>query len=485
MLRVWFMLALAAMPALAAGPPPEVMVWWPEADSRAIPLLKAISAGVLLTPIDTIRDGGFATDCRASGIAVIGTVAGGQSPSDAAARARELELRGLAIEAAEDPAQVAAFARLNPGLRVFVFLKAAQMDWNVSPAEAVIRDGHWPGIHPLDPGTAGASGKPWLDANAYLYAYLRGMYPNRPALAGYRPDKDAGVPPERSVPPSTVDIAIAEARAAGGNWIISLPELYREGLLKGDARATASWRRLAQTLDLLASRARDFEAPSAATTAIIGHDWEQAYELLNMTYRNNLFPTVIPEQKIPALAGGPLRVVAAASVAPTRTGQNHLLAFARSGGALVLAPIETAGERWWSPAVPAKPPGDKDQHWHKLGAGRVLVSLDPVIDPSEFALDLIDALGAKPRDLRIWNASAVLGLVRHTGPARSLVTLLNYGGAHRDIVLVRVAGAFSKATLYRPGTQPSVIEVKRRGGASDLTFQVLEGVAVIELERGG
>lgn len=479
------MLVLAAMPALTAGPLPEVMVWWPQADARAIPLLKQISAGILLTPIETIRDSEFATGCRASGIAVIGTVPGGHSLNDAAARARELELRGLAIEAAEDAAQVASFARLNPGLRVFAFLKATQMDWDVSPAEAVVRDGHWPGIHPVDLESAGASGKPWVDANAYLYAYLRGMYPNRPALAGYRPDKDSGLPPERSVPHSTVDIAIAEARAAGGNWIISLPELYREGLLKGDARATASWKRLAQTLELLASRAEDFAAPSAATTAIIGHDWEQAYELLNMSYRNNLFPTVIPEQRIPTLAGSPLRVVAAASVAPTRDGQDHLLAFARSGGALVLAPIETAGERWWSPAVPAKPPGEKDQIWHKLGAGRVLVSLDPVIDPSEFALDLIDALGAKPRDLRIWNASAVLGLVRRTGPARSLVTLLNYGGAHRDIVLVRVASAYSKATLHRPGIQPSVIEVKPRDGASDLTFQVLEGVALIELERGG
>lgn len=479
------MLALVAVPVWTAVPEPEVLIWWPHADARVIPLFKEISAKTLFAPLEGIRSGQFAEQCRASGIDVIGTVSGGEDLDRAIGRARELDLRGIAIEELKDAGQAARLARSNPGLRVFAFLKASQMGWDVSPAEAVVQEGHWPGIHPVDVGAAGATEKPWVDANAYLYAYLRGMYPSRPAIAGYRPGKDSGLPPERSVPYSSVELAVAEARAAGGNWIISLPDLYREGLLKGDARATASWKRLGQTLEMLSGRWQAFDGPTLSTVAIIGHDWEQAYELLNMSYRNNLFPKVIPENLIGRLQGSGLRVVAAAGITPTREGQGQLLGFVRAGGTLVLAPVETAGERWWSPTAAAKPPAERDQHWQKLGAGRVLVYLDPVIDPSEFALDLIDALGKKPRDLRIWNAPAVLGLVHHTDQKRSLLTLLNYGGTHRDIVMVRVAGSYVKAVLYRPGSEPAAVELRQRNGASDLTFQVVEGVALIELERGG
>ncbi|MBA3974720.1 MAG: hypothetical protein C0504_10960 [Candidatus Solibacter sp.] len=484
MRRGWLIFVLAAAPVFG-GSRPEVLVWWPEADLRAVGLLKQIAADTLLTPLESIRTAEFASRCRETGLAVIGTVRGGVALPGAIERAGHLQLRGVAIEEPEDAGQMATLARLNPGLRVMAFLKTGQMAWDVSPAEAVVRGGNWPGIHAVDVGSAGASEKPWVDANAYLYAYLRGMYPNRPALAGYRPDKDSGVAPERGVPHSSVEMGIAEARAAGGNWIISLPDLYREGLLKGDARATAAWNRLARTLDLLAAHQKTLDGATAATTAIIGRDWDQAYELLNMSYRNNLFPKVIHEDRIGALAGSGLRVVAAASVSPKRDGQSHLLGFAKAGGTLVLAPIETAGERWWSPAAPAKPPAEKDQHWQGLGAGSVLVNLDPVIDPGEFALDLIDALRARHRDLRIWNAPAVLGMVHHIDRKRSLLTLINYGGAHRDIVMVRVAGTYGKAVLRRPGLPPAAMEAKSREGATDLTFQVLEGVALIELERGG
>lgn len=482
--RLVMLAMLIVLPSFPVDLARVVVTRWPGADPRAIPLLAQIRARALLVPMDTVKTPDFAEACRADGIAVIGVVPGIPSLEDVHLVTR-FGLSGIAIENPGDARAVSEFSRSNPGLAVLVFLKAEQLGWDVSPATAVFSGGNWPGIHPLDVGSAGASEKPWVDANAYLYAYLRGMYPGRAAMAGYQANKDSGVPPERSVPYSSVDLAIAEARAAGGNWIISLPDLYREGLLKGDARATAAWNRLARTLELLAANQKAFDGATAATTAIIGRDWDQAYELLNMSYRNNLFPKVIPEDRIGPLAGSGLRVVAAASVSPKRDGQSHLLGFAKAGGTLVLAPIETAGERWWSPTVPAKPPAEKDQHWAKLGAGRVLVYLDPVIDPSEFALDLIDAIGNKPRDLRIWNASAVLGMVHHIDQKRSLLTLINYGGTHRDIVMIRVAGSFGKARLHRSGSPPSPVEVKDRGGMSELTFQVLEGVALIELERGG
>lgn len=461
----------------------DVVVWWPNADERAIDLLRQIETNVLIVPLESVRSVKFTEACSRAGIKAAGALgpADGRGLAEAIRAAKSLGLSGLAIEQPVDAVSVRQTASANPDLLILVYLKAGQLDWDVAPAHAVFREGLWPGIHPVEVDSAGASEKPWVDANAYLYTYLKGMYPNRAAVVSYRPDKDAGVPPERSVPYASLELAIAEARSAGGNLILAVPDLYREGLLKGDARALASWKRLGHTLTLLRDRQGVFAGRTASRIAIVGHDWEQAYELLNMSYRNNLFPLVIPERDVPVLTGMGLKVVAAAGVSPSAAGRAHLTGFARSGGTLVAAPAEADGPRWWQGAFPAKPAGEKEQQAFILGKGRVIVHVDPVLDPAEFALDLVDTLG-KVRDLRVWNAPAVLGMVHRAENGRGLLTLLNYGGTHRDIILVRVAGVYQKAVIHRPGAAPASLVVKRRGNLSEMTLEILEGVALIELE---
>ncbi len=460
----------------------DVVAYWPSADERAIALLKQIGARGLIVPLETVKTASFAKQGKLSGIAVIGAFGAEGAAGEKVKSARALGLSGVAIEQPKDAAGVRELAKANADLTVVAYLKADQWGWDVAPAVAVVREGQWPGIHPVDTGSAGATERPWVDANGYLYSYLRGMYPKRAAIAGYRPDKEAGLPPERSVRPATLELAIAEARAGGGNYILSLPPLYREGLLRGESRTVASWKQLGRTIEMLKARQTVYDSGLTSRVGIVAHDWEQAYELLNMSYRNNLFPTVIPETGIASLAGSGLSVVAAAGVTPSAAGKTNLMSFARAGGTLLLAPADAAGERWWKGMVAEKPAGGKDQEWVKLGAGRALLYLDPVLDPAEFALDLIDTLGNQPRDLRIWNASAVLGMVHRKEGGKALLTLINYGGTHRDIIMVRAAGLYKSAVIHRVGGATAPLEVRQRRTMTEMTLQVLDGVALIELE---
>jgi hypothetical protein len=291
-----------------------------------------------------------------------------------------------------------------------------------------------------------------------------------------------------------VELAMAEAWAAGGNCILSLPPMYRESLLKGDGRALASWKQLGRTLAMLKARQAEYAGGVNSSVAIVARDWEQAYELLNMSYRYNLFPGVIAEKSIPPLDVQDLKVVAAAGVKPGEAGKGNLAAFAQRGGTLLLAPDDPAGGRWWKGIAAEKPAGGKDQEWVKAGAGHVLIYLDPVLDPAEFALDLIDALGNKPRDLRIWNAPSMLGMVHRLEGGKALLTLINYGGGRmdsraefditliRDFFLVRVAGLYKSAVMHRAGQAPVPLELRQRKTMTEITLPAQGSVALIEFE---
>lgn len=483
---MWWMrigLVLMAWPAIGAlDLSRDVLAYWPAADERSINLLKQIGARGLIVPLNSVKSEDFARLAKRSGIEVIGAFGADIRVADALVKARQFGLGGVAFEQPNEALEVREAAKSNPDLLFLAYLKGEQWNWDVAPAVAVVKEGLWPGIHPVDTGSAGATEKPWVDANGYLYSYLRGMFRKRAAIAGFKADKDAGLPPERSVRPSTVELAMAEAWATGGNWILSLPPIYQESLLKGDGRALANWKQLGQTLEMLKARQAVYAGGVKSSVAIVAHDWEQAYELLNMSYRYNLFPRVIPEKAIPPLDVQDLKVVAAVGATPDSTGKAHLVSFARAGGALVLAPEDPQVARWWKGFAPEKPAGGKDQAWSKVGAGRVLTYLDPVLDPAEFALDLIDALGKKPRDLRIWNASAVLGMVHRREGGKALLTLINYGGMGRDILMVRIAGLYKSAVMRRAGGAAVPIEIRQRKTMTEFTLQGLEGVALIEFE---
>ena len=86
-----------------------------------------------------------------------------------------------------------------------------------------------------------------MDANGYQVGYLRALYPDRPPVLAYLPDKLG----DRDVPYDSLELALIEAWVAGGNYIMAMEPHYREALLRKDAKAVAAWKQLGRTAQWL------------------------------------------------------------------------------------------------------------------------------------------------------------------------------------------------------------------------------------------
>ncbi len=382
------------------------------------------------------------------------------------AAAPPAEFRGIVLDTPDDLAR-------HKGPNVFVHLNPDQISRDVSPAQPVLRFGQWPGVR-SGPNVRGrgievatASREPWVDANSYLIAYLKDLYPRRSPLLGYRPEDPAASS-------QGLELALAEAVMAGGNAILALPGDYRAALLRGDDKALEAWRSLSRTSSFLRGQADVLHQPNRSRVAFAAGTLEQSGELLRLMFRRNLFPVVIPPQSVPSRAAPRFRGLVMANLPPPSGPQrDRILAFARGGGTVI-----TTG---WSPPGAAKTRSDPDRDFYTLGQGRIVTYRDPIADPSEFALDVIDILGVRTRDLRLWNAGAVIGHVQSSG-ARAIVHLVNYGDSIEEFP-ARVDGLFRQATLREPGAAtPRPLPAVKRGQTTEITVQRLSRLATIILE---
>lgn len=355
----------------------------------------------------------------------------------------------------------------------YVHVKPDELDRDFSPFVPVLDYGQWPGIRsgPNVPGrgieVATASREPWVDANSYLLAYLRDLYPKRPAVLGYRPEN-------ASAPYEGLEIALAEAAVTGGSYLLDLPDDYRAALGRKDAKALAAWESLQRTARFLREHGEWFRQPNRSRLAFAAGSLEQSGELLRLLYRRNLFPVVLRAAALSPLDGGRFRGLVFANLPPP-TGEtgDRIVAFARAGGTVI-----TNG---WVPPGGSKTRSDEDRDWYSVGQGRVVVYRETIADPSEFALDVIDILGVRTRDLRLWNASAVIGLLAGAGP-RVFLHLVNYGEPV-EAFPARVDGLFRAATLWEPGAASGrAVPAAKRGPTTEITVQKLARLATILLE---
>jgi hypothetical protein len=478
--------------AFALDPAQDLLLWWPEADVRALPAAKEIGAGALFIPFSGAGDAaGFAGACRQSGLVAIAEIRGAKESAALEAQAEAAlaaGFAGLAFDARESEAETRRLVSRRSRTPQFVYLKADQAGWDVRPAWAVLAEGQWPGIKPRDPATASATEQPWIDSNLWLYAWLRARFPARPAVLGYRPDPSAGVPPDRLLPHHTVEVALTEARAMGGNVILSLPENYRRALLAGEGRAREDWAALARTAAFLKRHADRFASPPGVRVVALAGSIEQSGEVLNLLYRTNATPAVVAVERLPEIDPARYPIAVAANVTLSGPEQERLLAFVKAGGTLLVAPENGAGKPWWNGRA-GKPIREEDSRTtHELGKGRLVAYREPVVDAYEFALDVLEALGWKSRDLRLWNADTVVGLVRRYGGGLTL-ELLDYGTRWRrnqePDLLVEVHGAFPQAVLEAPELDAPVrLDVRVRQGRTEFEMRDLRHFVTIRLEAG-
>ena len=483
---------LICSPLAALDPARDVLLSWPEADPRAAPLAREIGAAAIFVPFSVGAAAEFLQACRDAAVQPVAEI---RTVTDADSLRRQTEaalsagFTALAYDAWSDEAEVRRFASQRPQTLQFVFLKRDEVGWNVAPAHAVLVEGLWPGIKPTDPSTASATGPPWLDSNAWLYVWLRARFPDRPALLGYRPNEAAGVPKDRMLREYTVELALIEAIASGGNVVLSLPDRYRTALLAGESRAREAWQALARTSALLREHSMRFQpAPGLRVLALVG-SLDESGEVLNMLFRNNATPAVAAADRMPPLDPKRHPVLVAANIPLFAADQERILGFVKAGGTVLAAPDLEAGELWWRDRAGERIREDDERTFHALGRGQFIGYRGFVIDVYEFAFDVLQALHWRARDLRLWNADTVIGFLRRHDGGRLSLQLIDYGTRwrrdHDPDFLVQIHGSYPKAVLETPElAAPINLDVRLREGLTEFEMRDLRHFATIQLEAG-
>lgn len=348
---------------------------------------------------------------------------------------------------------------------------------NAGPYVA-LKGGLWPGISrggtraSPDDETASASHEPWIDANAYLVDYLRALYPDTAPVLAYEANAEAGLKPDRIVPFESHELALIEARAMGGNYVLSLDPKFRGPLEKGDPKARAAWKRLGETAKWLSQNSAHWQQPVVGTATQVVEPGETTAELANLLYRRNASPRQTTLADLPKPSPAIACVVAASITAPKSELAARVLAHASAGGSVVVD--DPAPNAWWRTAGLKQVKKQEDRTFYSCGKGAIVSYNETIVNPSEFALDVIDVVTHPRRSVRIWNANSVIAV----GSA-SLVRLFNYGPQTRGEVQVRIQGHFSSAEYLRPGAAPAQLTAQKRGPTTEVFLTALNQFGAI------
>ncbi len=423
----------------------------------------------------------YARAAQARGIVVLGIV---HAPAPAAGwlePALAAGLDGLILEGtfADGDRLAADAARLlrvkRPGAVVVV--PASWSKVSASSDIVAINDAVAPGLLDLaDETEATPSSEPWLESNLWLVQSAR-------AVTGSRPIWLMASPSPQALTTADYQRAAAEAVATGSRWVLALDDTLRHGLRTKQPDARAAWEAIAAVLAL----GRDQAAWSGAAVPLAvagfvqdnaGADRDTSGANLRLTVRARVPLTVIGRRELDASALAGLRAVHAVDLSePAAAERSVLIAFAEAGGLVLVGPS-------WQPG--ALPVG-RDFAILPAGRGRIAVCSDG-LDPAELARVFVDLLGRDQLGVRLFRAAAVLPHASIDGRTRDAsLHLVNYASYPAESVLVRIAGAFRKATLHRPGSPPEELAIEQSAGYVEITLGRLPvyGVVRLESKEGG
>lgn len=449
-----------------------IILAWPEAAPEALERARELGARLVVVPLAA----------KAPAAADLEVVAAVAATGEAIVAAQRAGYRGVLIQApAEEPALRGLLTTHGRFIRI-VSLAPDQAHWDVSPALAAVRAGQWPGLQRLD-NAAGATELPWINANLHIYSWLEGFFPGRMPALDYEPPAD-------SMQYEGAETALAEAWAFGGAAILRLPPAYREGLARNDARAVAAWQRLTEVAQFL-NRRGSAPRQAASTLAILVPGWNEEFEeILNLAWRQQLSPRTAPSQSFAPPRG--LRLAAVPNHTPPPETQRRLREFAAAGGHVLIAPEPgRPAERWWGADQPAAREGGMELY--RVGRGTVRLMEEPVLDPFVFALDLREQLGMdNPMgrglhglDVRLWNASTVLPVLRRQDKGGLSVVLVGYGRWLDHDFLVGVRGSYRAARMEMPGQEAASLRLMPRAGRVEWNQPGLHRIAIVTLEESG
>ena len=354
---------------------------------------------------------------RQRNLAVIGWVEGQADSKAAIAAAQAAGLTGVAVQG----------FRGKSDFPVIPWGDRAHAPWESTAPVLPVTDNVWPGAAAgrRDDPTAGPTGVPWLDTNGW-YIQLARARTQSAVWVLFDPPGKGTVVPAQSYP-----LAVCDAEAAGGRWVISLDDNLRAGLAGKNAAASGAWKSVTDAVAFF-ERHRDWKSyRSLGVVGVMsdfsGENYDFSGEILNLTARRDIPFRVLWNSgaRVPSLAGLKA-LIWADSAQPGKQLRASMLNFVEQGGILVTGPN-------WGPEGKAGTGGHPRFDVRALGKGRLAVAREALADPYQMVSDTQILLSHSNDVAKLFNGSASGGF-HYTGSQdgkRALLQLLTYATSGR------------------------------------------------------
>lgn len=368
------------------------------------------------------------------------------------------------------------------------FLKTEQLESAGDRSTVIVRAGVWAGATAppkQEAVIAGATARPWVEANGFRVGYLRALYPGLRLVLGYQMDAEAGVKPGKPLALSSLELALVDAWAAGGNYVLSLTPEHRQALIAGRPEAHAAWRALGRTSRWLRANIALFRQPTLPNITMLVESGEATMEVASLLYRQNGSPRLVrpPDLAAPDLtdhAPRGCRVLVTTGIRPPEaTMRARILAHAEAGATIVTDAF--ADSAWWRGGSCKLERAFEDREFFTLGRGRVVAYKEEIQDPGEFALDMLDLAGNQ-RAVRLWDNGAVVALATSApagGTASAVLCAVNYGHPIPYGIMAQIHGQFQAATLLRPEAKALKLRVAQRGPCTEVELPAMNLLAAV------
>lgn len=339
-----------------------------------------------------------------------------------------------------------------------------------APAGVLTAKGVSPGVRMSrgrDRAEAGPTGVPWVDSNGWLVRLNRALHPqsavwiDAPATNRY-------------------ELAIADAAAHGGRWIVSFDDALATGIAARNSEAMGIWKRIAAASSFFAAHAAwDAFVPQAVVGVIsdfTGPNQFLGQELLNLLARAGQHYRVVCKDHV-ALDG--LRaIVYADQEPPSAPLRQQALAFVEAGGLLITVP------KWGS--APGRPlPGEHPRFDVRAqGKGRIAIAHSEPGDPYQLASDAAILISHRHDLIRFWNGGAC-GSYYAMSPDRTkaVAHLLFYADRPLTEASVRIAGRYRTARMLTFDHPDGIkVEAQFQKDAVEVRLPQVSDYVAIELE---
>jgi hypothetical protein len=321
------------------------------------------------------------------------------------ARAAGLSLVAIGNEAARTAGAAA-------GLSLLPAAAQSKIPWKSADAVVVATGCVWPGITVEARGQeSGPTANPWIDSNSWFLRLARVRAPGKVVWMEFEPP-----PPPRVVLLDAYLRAVADTGAWGGRWVVSLDEDLRRALARGDSKAVASWKTIANAVTFFEQRRAWASLQPQGVVGVIsdfeGPNETQGCEMLNLLGRRSLAYRIVPKSNAESTSLASFRaLIHIDEDAPSPELRRKLLAWAQQGGLLF------AGPGWGPPGGTPLGLDHPRVDVRSVGKGRLAIAKSESPDPFMVARDVHMLLGRAHDVARFFNLAAFRFAGRISGSA--------------------------------------------------------------------